>query len=204
MHAPRTVRFVVPHHFVAAQPPSRRPRNNCCKPPPAAQHYTISSEAGKHGDIWSWKTDDGKLAYRMSMSLRGWITETDQTTTLGPDGRPTTIAIRGYTDCRRCDRGFQRRRKGIARWKTAVDEGSAPFGNKRYCTYGGPWLASELDVNALVKAGQQGIDLLPGGRATISIGTATEIDGPSGQRDGEAGLYHRFRLCAVAGLARRK
>ena len=157
------------------------PKEQLLQPPAAAQHYTISSAAGKHGDIWSWKTEDGKLAYRMSMSLRGWITETDQTTVLGPDGRPTTITIRGYTDSGDATEDYSVDAKGIARWKTAVDEGSAPLGNKRYSSYGGPWLSSALDVDALVKAGSKGIDLLPGGRASISIGAATEIDGPAGK-----------------------
>ncbi|MFY8074398.1 MAG: amidohydrolase family protein [Sphingorhabdus lacus] len=157
------------------------PKEQLLQPPAAAQHYTISSAAGKHGDIWSWKTKDGKLAYRMSMSLRGWITETDQTTVLGPDGRPTTITIRGYTDSGDATEDYSVDAKGIARWKTAVDEGSAPLGNKRYSSYGGPWLSSALDVDALVKAGSKGIDLLPGGKATISIGAATEIDGPAGK-----------------------
>ena len=157
------------------------PKEQLLQPPAAAQHYTISSAAGKHGDIWSWKTEDGKLAYRMSMSLRGWITETDQTTVLGPDGRPTTITIRGYTDSGDATEDYSVDAKGIARWKTAVDEGSAPLGNKRYSSYGGPWLSSALDVDALVKAGSKGIDLLPGGRASISIGAATEIEGPAGK-----------------------
>lgn len=157
------------------------PKEQLLQPPPTAQHYTISSTAGKHGDIWGWNTDDGKLAHRMSMSLRGWITETDQLTTLGADGRPTTIAVRGYTDSGDATEDFSVDANGIARWKTAVDEGSAPFGNKRYSAYGGPLLASAIDIDALVAAGDKGIDLLPGGRASITIGAATEIDGPSGK-----------------------
>ena len=171
--------FLTTSSIATAEP---TPKEQLLKPPPAAQHYTISSEAGKHGDIWSWQTADGKLAYRMSMSLRGWITETDQTTTLDPDGRPATIAIRGYTDSGDATEDFSVDSKGIARWKTTVDEGSAPFGDKRYATYGGPWLAGENDINALVKAGPEGVDLLPAGRATLSIGKATQIDGPSGPR----------------------
>ncbi len=158
------------------------PKEQLLAPPADATHYTISSAAGKHGDIWSWKTADGEMAYRMSMSLRGWITETDQLVRLGKDGRPIRIAIRGYTDSGDATENFSVDAKGTARWKTAVDEGSAPFGSKRYTTYGGPWLANELDVNALVKAGAKGIDLLPGGRATISIGKATQIEGPAGKK----------------------
>jgi Amidohydrolase family len=150
------------------------------QPPQTARHYTISSEAGKHGDVWSWKTTDGSFAYRMSMSLRGWITETDQMTTLGRDGRPTKISIRGFTDSGDATENFSVDAKGVASWKTAVDAGSAPFLNRRYNSYGGPWLAGEHDIEGLVKAGSRGIDLLPGGRAKITIGRAVEISGPSG------------------------
>lgn len=157
-------------------------KEDLLQPPTAARHYTITSAAGKHGDIWSWQAPDGQIAYRMSMSLRGWITETDQLTKLGPDGRPVSIAIRGFTDSGDATETFSVDDKGVARWKTAVDEGSAPLADKRYSTYGGPWLGSELDINALVKAGSKGIDLLPSGRASLTIGRATQIDGPSGPK----------------------
>src|SRR5580765_2983883 len=117
------------------------PKEKLMAAPAGARHYTISSTAGKHGDIWSWTQPDGKLAYRMSMSLRGWVTEDDQLTTLGADGRPTAIAVRGYTDSGDATEDFNVDPNGVAHWKTAVDSGSAPFGTKRYNTYGGPWLA---------------------------------------------------------------
>jgi len=151
-------------------------------PPAAARHFTISSIAGKHGDVWSWKLPDGRVAYRMSMSLRGWVTETDEVMTIGPDSRPTTIAIRGFTDSGDATEDFTVDPAGVARWKTAVDSGSAPFAGKRYNTYGGPWLAGEMDVAALVAAGPKGIDLLPNGHASIAIGQPIEIDGPQGKK----------------------
>jgi imidazolonepropionase-like amidohydrolase len=158
------------------------PKEELLQPPATALHYTISSTAGKHGDIWAWNTDDGKIAHRMSMSLRGWITETDQTTQLGADGRPTNITIRGFTDSGDASETFSIDASGTARWKTAVDEGSGPIGNKRYVTYGGPWLAGAIDIEAMVKAGEPGIELLPGGRASITIGKETEIEGPGGRK----------------------
>ena len=170
--------FLTTSSLAVAEP---TPKEKLLQPPQTARHYTISSPAAKHGDVWSWKTDNGEHAYRMSMSLRGWITETDQLTTVGPDGRPTKIAVRGYTDEGDATEDFSVDANGIARWKTSVDEGSAPLGNKRYSTYGGPLLASALDVEALIKAGDMGVDLLPGGRASISIGAATAIDGPAGK-----------------------
>jgi imidazolonepropionase-like amidohydrolase len=150
------------------------------KPPADARHYTLSSTAGKHGDIWSWTLPDKRVAYRMSMSLRGWVTETDELVTLGADWRATAIAIRGYTDTGDATETFDVGADGVARWKTAIDAGSAPFGNKRYNTYGGPYLAGERDVEALVAAGEAGIDLLPTGHATITIGDPVQIAGPKG------------------------
>lgn len=151
-------------------------------PPAGARHYTVSSAAGKHGDIWSWRMPDGRMAYRMSMSLRGWVTETDETVTLAADKRPTAIAIRGFTDSGDATETFSVDAQGVARWKTAVDEGAAPFGTKRYNTYGGPPLAGESDIDALVAAGGKGIDLLPTGHASIEIRQSVQIDGPAGPR----------------------
>lgn len=151
-------------------------------PPAGARHYTISSVAGKHGDVWSWKTPDGRVAYRMSMSLRGWVTETDELMTTGPDKRPTAIAIRGYTDSGDATEDFSVDAAGVATWKTAIDAGTAPFAGKRYNTYGGPWLASEADVEALVAAGAKGVDLLPTGHASIAIGAPVRIAGPQGSK----------------------
>jgi len=158
------------------------PKEELMVAPAGARHYTISSIAGKHGDIWSWTMPDGKLAYRMSMSLRGWVTETDELVTLAPDKRPSAIAIRGFTDSGEATENFAVDANGVASWKTVVDSGSAPFAAKRYNSYGGPWLASEIDINALVAAGAKGIDLLPSGHASIKIGQPVEIDGPQGKK----------------------
>lgn len=158
------------------------PKEQLMAPPAGARHYTISSEAGKHGDIWSWAMPDGRVAYRMSMSLRGWITETDELVTLGADRRATKIAIRGYTDSGDATEDFGVDAGGVGRWKTAVDAGSAPVGARRYNSYGGPMLANERDVDALVAAGDEGIDLLPTGHASIGIGQPTKIAGPEGPR----------------------
>jgi len=151
-------------------------------PPANARHYTISSTAGKHGDVWSWKLTDGRLAYRESMSLRGWVTEEDEVVTVGGDRRPTAIAVRGYSDQGDATEDFSVDGAGVAHWKTIIDSGSAPFENRRYNTYGGPWLTSEMDVEALVAAGEEGIDLLPTGHASITFGQVIKIDGPHGPK----------------------
>jgi imidazolonepropionase-like amidohydrolase len=158
------------------------PKEQLLSPPAGARHYTITSTAGKHGDIWSWVLPDARTAYRMSMSLRGWITEDDEVITRGGDGRPTAIAIRGYTDQGDATEDFNVDSGGVAHWKTSIDAGSAPYGRKRYSTYGGPSLANEQELDALLAAGAKGIDLLPSGHASISIGHPVQIDGPQGKR----------------------
>ena len=171
--------FVAIATFAAAAPISKEQLST---PPPGARHYTISSTAGKHGDVWSWTMPDGRVAYRMSMSLRGWVTEEDELVTVGGDRRPTAIAIRGYTDEGDATEDFTVDGAGVAHWKTAVDSGSGPFGSRRYNTYGGPWLAGEMDIEALVAAGDKGIDLLPSGHASITFDQSVQIDGPHGPK----------------------
>ena len=171
--------FAAAATFAVAAP---MPKEALTTPPADARHYTISSTAGKHGDVWSWTRPDGRVAYRMSMSLRGWVTEEDEVVTVGGDRRPTAIAIRGYTDQGDATENFNVDGKGVAHWKTAVDSGSAPFGSRRYNAYGGPWLASDLEVEALVAAGDKGVDLLPTGHAVITIGQPAQIDGPHGPK----------------------
>ena len=171
--------FAVAATWAVAAPISKEQLST---PPAGARHYTISSTAGKHGDVWSWTTPDGRVAYRMSMSLRGWVTEDDEMVTLGRDHRPTAIAIRGYTDQGDATEDFSVDGGGVAHWKTVVDSGSAPFAGRRYNSYGGPWLAGELDVEAFVAAGDKGVDLLPTGHAGIAIGQAVQIDGLHGPK----------------------
>ncbi|MEO6433626.1 MAG: amidohydrolase, partial [Sphingomicrobium sp.] len=158
------------------------PKEQLLVAPQGARHFVISSSAGKHGDIWAWTLADGTSAYRMSMSLRGWITETDQTVTNGRDGRPTAIVVRGYTDSGDAGETYSVDPKGIAHWRTGIDEGSSPIAGKRYSNYGGPWIALEQDVAALVAAGDAGIDLLPSGHASLALGETVQIDGPGGPR----------------------
>ena len=158
------------------------PKEQLMKPPAGAHHYVLASDAAKHGDIWSWRLPDGSIAYRMSMSLRGWITEEDAAVKLGADGRPISIKIRGYNDEGDATENFAVNEAGVATWKTTAEQGSAPFGNKIYDTKGGPRLAGENLLNALVAAGDKGLDILPSGHASITRGQTTSVSGPAGAK----------------------
>jgi hypothetical protein len=80
----------------AAEASKPVPKEQLLVPPANAGHYVVVSDAGKHGDMWRWTLPDGRIAYRHSQSLRGWISEVDQTVTVGPDGLP--VKHRGPRD----------------------------------------------------------------------------------------------------------
>ena len=67
------------------------------KPPANAQHFVIESVGGKHGDSYRWIAAGGARMSRESMNLRGQVFELDSTGTVGADGMPSSIAIRGVT-----------------------------------------------------------------------------------------------------------
>src|SRR4028119_1878575 len=73
------------------------PKEQLMKPPADAAHYVVVSRAGKHGDQWVWTQPDGSIAGRYTQSLRGWITEIDDVISLGPDGLPIAMTVRGVT-----------------------------------------------------------------------------------------------------------
>ena len=155
------------------------PKDQLLKPPADAAHYVVVSDAGKHGDIWRWTLPDGRLAYRHSQSLRGWISEVDQTVTVDSNGLVTAIEVRGITPSGDAAETF--RITGTkAVWESTADSGTAEGRKGYYLPAGGISLANETLVNALAAAGPAGLDLLPSGHATMSIGPSLAITGPNG------------------------
>jgi imidazolonepropionase-like amidohydrolase len=156
------------------------PKEELLKPPADADHYVVVSEAGKHGDQWRWKLPDGRIAYRWSQELRGWITEMDQVDTLAPDGSIQALTVRGVTMTGDAAEEY-RVEGGQAKWKTASDSGSAPA-KGWYVPAGGVSIANAAFIDRLVAAGAAGVDLLPSGKATMSLGPTETIQGPNGPK----------------------
>lgn len=151
-------------------------------PPPAgADHYLVVSEAGKHGDQWRWVLPDGRLAYRHSQALRGWITETDEVVTLGADGNPVKLEVRGITPNGDAAETFALD-GGKASWTSISDKGSLDGKSGYYFAAGGISLADQLLIDRMVAAGDKGVDLLPGGHATLSIGPSLTVQGAKGPK----------------------
>ena len=173
--------FTVAHaHQTPAAPAASKPvpKEELLKPVADAVHYVVVSDAGKHGDQWRWDLPDGRTAYRFSQELRGWISEVDQVVGLAPDGTPSEITIRGVTMTGDAAESFAVK-DGQARWSSVNDSGSAPAGGF-YLPAGGISLANETLVNRLVAAGADGVELLPSGKASLSLGPTLSIDGPHG------------------------
>ncbi|WP_243455729.1 amidohydrolase family protein [Sphingosinicella sp. BN140058] len=150
------------------------------KPPADAVHYVVVSEAGKHGDQWRWQLADGRTAYRWSQELRGWITEMDQVTAFAPDGTIAATTVRGVTMTGDAAEEF-RVANGRASWKTATDSGSAQAGGW-YIPAGGVSIAGAPLIEALAKAGDEGVAFLPSGKGRMNLGQTLTIAGPNGQK----------------------
>ena len=157
------------------------PKDQLLKPPADAAHYLVVFDAGKHGDVWRWQLPDGRTAYRHSQSLRGWITETDQVTTLGADGLPVKVEVRGITPNGDAAETFAIA-NGKASWTSLSDNGSVAGKTGYYLPAGGIGLSNAVLTNKLVAAGAAGIELLPSGRATLTMGPGLTIDGPGGPK----------------------
>jgi imidazolonepropionase-like amidohydrolase len=156
------------------------PKEQLLKPPADAVHYVVVSEAGKHGDQWRWQLPDGRTAYRWSQELRGWITEMDQVTKLASDGTIEALTVRGVTMTGDAAEDFTVE-NGQARWVSTSDKGTAPA-KGYYIPAGGVGIANAPLVDKLAAAGPVGVDLLPSGKATMTLGPIQTINGPSGPK----------------------
>ena len=156
------------------------PKEDLLKPPANAVHYVVVSESGKHGDQWRWQLPNGKTAYRWSQELRGWITEMDEVTTSAADGSITAITVRGVTMTGDAAEEYTVE-GGTARWKSASDSGSAAA-NGFYVPAGGVTIANAALVNRLAAAGPVGVNLLPSGKAVMTLGPTQTIQGPNGPK----------------------
>src|SRR5215210_7159454 len=159
------------------------PKEQLLVPPASAEHFVIVSEAGKHGDAWRWTLPDGGTAFRESILLRGLIFEQDEVVKYDDAGIPVSIAVRGVTPQGDSAESYSLDANGTAHWQTQVDSGSsANASHSLYLPAGGTLLASDIGVGALLKAGENGLDLLPGGHGRLAPARTLTIDGPEGPK----------------------
>ena len=178
------------------------PKEQLLVPPADAVHYVVVSDAGKHGDMWRWTLPDKQLAYRHSQSLRGWITETHQTMTLRADGLPDMVDVRGITPSGDAAETFTLAGTH-AMWDSTADRGMSDGRVGYYLPAGGVSLSNHALVDKLVAAGAAGVDLLPSGHATLTMGPSLTIQGPSGPKVVKLAFVRGILSSPITGLARR-
>ena len=179
--APLSFAAVQAHQAPAAAASTPVPKERLLNPPASADPYVVVSDAGRHGDMWRWTLPNGRIAYRHSQSLRGWISEVDQVVSVDPSGMVTKVEVRGITPSGDAAETFSLS-GARATWESTADSGSVEGRPGYYVPAGGISLANESLVNALAAAGAAGVDLLPSGHATMEIGPSLKINGPSGPK----------------------
>lgn len=144
--------FAVSSVALAAAPV---PKEKLLVPPAGADHYLVVSDAGKHGDMWRWTLPDGRTAFRHSQSLRGWISEVDQVVTLGADGLPEKIEVRGITPNGDAAETFALTGK-TATWASLSDKGSIDGRTGYYLPAGGVGLSNAAWSTGWSRRGTKG------------------------------------------------
>jgi imidazolonepropionase-like amidohydrolase len=168
--------------WAAAASMAQAPVQDLAKPPADAEHFTIVSTSGKHGESARWTTSAGVRMARESMHLRGQIFETDSTARLGADGMLGSMTVRGVTPNGDAAESFSIA-GGKATWKSPMDVGSADYrAPSMYVAFGGPIdLLADL-AEALIAAPDKSLALLPGGHARAELLTTAKLPEGTSQR----------------------
>ncbi len=156
------------------------PVDQLSKPPADAQVWSILSPGATHGKASFWVASDGRLMCRESILLRGQVWETDQSVKLGPDGLPEEYVVRGSTPTGDAAETFSIT-DGVAKWKSPVDSGNAPYKPSFYVAEGGTISGGlALLIETLLKSQDKSVALLPGGRASaVKLTDVTIGNGPA-------------------------
>ena len=169
------------------------PAAQLAKPPANARHFVIQSTGGKHGDSWTWVSDDGTRMGRESMNLRGQVFELDSSGKAGADSMPSTITIRGVTPQGDAAETFNIA-SGTAAWKSPVDAGSASYSAPAfYVSQGGPVATTAWFLEALLTSPGRTLNLLPGGTARAEKLTDLQV--------GTGAAQQTIALWAVTGIS---
>src|SRR4051812_31501232 len=154
--------------LAAAEATAQLPADQLAKPPADAERFSIMSTAGKHGAIAYWTAPDGRLVGRLSLVLRGQVWEEDEAIRLGADGAIADYELRGSSPSGDVGESFHVA-GGIARWKSQIDAGSAPYRAAAfYLPAGFAIRAGDLPLERLIAHPGEEAALLPGGRARLT------------------------------------
>ncbi len=146
--------------------------------PAGAQTWFITSTGGRHGQSLRWTDAKGVRHSRESLNLRGLRNEVDQQMRLGADGATQMLTSHGVNPQGDASEHFALV-KDKARYASQVDHGEvAAKPGAVYVPFGGTLDGNIALFDALMRSPINGVDLLPGGHATVDpLTTATVSDG---------------------------
>ncbi len=151
------------------------PGANLAQPPANAESWVIRSTAGPHGHSWRWTTADGVHWSRESILLRGFVTELDEQQRFGGDGSLQSMTVRGVTPSGDAGETFSIA-DGRYTYRSPVDRGDGAYtAGAFYSSVGGTLDGNIAFVDALIRAPNHTMQLLPSGQAQLVQLTTRQV-----------------------------
>jgi cytosine/adenosine deaminase-related metal-dependent hydrolase len=160
---------------------AQTPIDQLAKPPADAKIWTITSGDGTvpHGQIALWTDTQGTHWSRESLNLRGIVTEIDEQNRYAPDGSVVSFVIRGSVPEGDAAETYEVK-DGVYTFKSPVDHGTGKVApTLQYVTFGGTFDSFVPLIDAMMKAPNRTIDLLPSGRGRMEPLTTLEVSNGS-------------------------
>jgi len=147
------------------------------KPPADAKIWTITSSGGaaRHGQVSLWTAPDGTHWSRMDFNLRGFITEIDEQNRFAADGSLAGMVVRGKVPEGDAAETYEAK-DGAYQFTSPVDHGAGKTAaGLNYASFGGTFDSFTFLLDAMQKAPDHSVTLLPSGRAAIEPLTTLEV-----------------------------
>lgn len=154
---------------VSAQTPAAQ----LAQPPAGAEEWVITSTSASHGRSYRWTTPDGVRHSRENLLLRGFATDIDQELSFGSDGALVSQTVRGSTPAGDAAESFRRSDTGYE-FQSPVDDGRGA-GAGYYASFGGTLDSTIGFTDALMRAPDRAMALLPSGRARMERLATLEV-----------------------------
>jgi len=153
------------------------PVEQLAKPPADAKVWLITSGDGslKHGEVSLWTDASGTHWSRMSLNLRGFVTEIDEQNRFAPDGSLAGMVIRGKVPEGDAAETYEAK-DGTYTYQSPVDHASGKTApDLQYVSFGGTFDSFTFIVDAMMKSPDHAVNLLPSGRGAMEPLTALEV-----------------------------
>ncbi len=171
------LRKIIIGALVLAPTFAQTPLDQLARPPANAKVWTITTNGGaqRYGQVSLWTDASGTHWSRLSLNLRGFISEVDEQNRFAPHGTLESMIIRGKTPQGDAAETYEAK-NGTYTWTSPVDHGSGKTRpNLEYLAVGGTFDSFLFIIDAMLKTPTHSVDLLPSGRAKIEPLTRLEV-----------------------------